>query len=188
MYSKRGQDAVQLLPKYLADARSVTKYSATTSPNGALQLGVAELLMLEDWLVPALNEDHLKQKQGSDEEEAISMKGDSIYYQATPGREDFRRAMIQYMEDLLRIEGGRVNEGNLVVGAGCNAVLENLCIVLADPGDTILIPTPYYAAFEFDLSARADLHVQPVQTQLFHHDKEKASSTTAQSTFLDPTI
>mmetsp|Transcript_15715 Transcript_15715/g.34991 ORF Transcript_15715/g.34991 Transcript_15715/m.34991 type:complete len:364 (-) Transcript_15715:117-1208(-) len=56
----------------------------------------------------------------------------------------------------------------MVVGAGCNAVLENLCICLANPGEGVLIPTPYYAAFEFDLVARAGLDIIPVPT-LGHH-------------------
>ena len=43
----------------------------------------------------------------------------------------------------------------IILGAGCNAVLENLCMCLAEPGDAVMIPTPYYAAFEFDLAARA---------------------------------
>jgi len=50
----------------------------------------------------------------------------------------------------------------LVVGAGCNAVLENLLFTIAEAGEGVLIPRPYYAAFEFDLAARADLKVLPV--------------------------
>jgi len=57
----------------------------------------------------------------------------------------------------------------LIVGAGCNAVLENLCFCLSEPGDAVLVPTPYYAAFEFDLGARAGLKVEPVTT--FSHYK-----------------
>jgi hypothetical protein len=32
---------------------------------------------------------------------------------------------------------------------------------LADPGDAVLIPSPYYAAFEFDLAARAGCVIVP---------------------------
>jgi aspartate/methionine/tyrosine aminotransferase len=152
--SARGQRAVQLLPTYLADARSVEKYSPQY-PNGALQLGVAESQMLEDWLVPALNID-------------LKVSPDCIYYQPTPGRQGFRTAMASYMEDMLDLDKGRIDTEGLVVGAGCNAVLENLCICLAEAGDAVLIPTPYYAAFEFDLVARADLYVQAVTTRDHH--------------------
>lgn len=152
--SSRGRDAVNLLPSYLADARSVAKYSKE-NPNGALQLGVAESLMLEDWLVPALN---LK----------VNVPADAIYYQPTQGRSDFVATMASYIEQLLDLKASRLRKENLIVGAGCNAVLENLCFTLAEAGESVLIPTPYYAAFEFDLVARIGLRVEPVTTQAYH--------------------
>ena len=135
-----------LLPTYLADARAVEKYSPST-PNGALQLSVAENQMLEDLLVPSLTEFST----------SIPFPADAIYYQPTHGRESFRRAMGGYLSNLLGLsqKGVSLDADGIVVGAGCNAVLENLCLCLAEPGESVLIPTPYYAAFEFDLVARA---------------------------------
>ena len=152
--SRRGQEAVKLLPSYLADARSVEKYSPET-PQGALQLGVAESQLCEDLLVPALNE-------------KVQFDAGCIYYQPTPGRPGMRNAMAKYIEELMGLPDGRLDPEGLVVGAGCNAVLENLCLCLAEPGEAVLIPKPYYAAFEFDLVARAGLSVQPVSIQEFH--------------------
>lgn len=37
-------------------------------------------------------------------------------------------------------------------------------MVLANPGNAVLIPTPSYAAFEFDLVPRASRHIVPVNT------------------------
>lgn len=148
-HSQRGVDAVSLLPTYLADAREVQRYSPET-PHGALQLGVAENQMLEDLLVPALSQ-------------FGSFSADCIYYQPTHGRPSFRTAFCEYLKRALRLSRDLDPEG-LVVGAGCNAVLENLCITLAEPGEGVLIPTPYYAAFEFDLVARAGLSILPVNT------------------------
>jgi hypothetical protein len=139
----RASKACELLPTYLADARAVQKYSADT-PDGALQLSVAENQMLEDLLIPSLQEFYSTQ----------AFPADAIYYQPTHGRPSFRNAFCGYLEDLLQLTGPMDREG-IVVGAGCNAVLENLCICLAEPGEGVLIPTPYYAAFEFDLVARA---------------------------------
>lgn len=147
--SSRGLQAVSLLPSYLADARSVTKYSPET-PEGALQLGVAESQLLPDLLTEALNV-------------PVSLQADAIYYQPTPGRESLRQAMADYTKDMLKLSRDLDPEG-MIVGAGCNAVLENLCFCLAEAGDAVLIPTPYYAAFEFDLVARAQLHIQSVHT------------------------
>lgn len=152
--SVRGRAAVALLPSYLADARAVQQYSPS-NPQGALQLGVAESQMLEDWLVPALNT-------------VPELTADAIYYQPTPGRDDFKETFATYIEDLCGLSPNRLQTEGLIVGAGCNAVLENLCFTLADAGDSVLIPTPYYAAFEFDLVARAALTVEAVTTEAYH--------------------
>ena len=139
----RASKAVKLLPSYLADARAVQKYSPST-PNGALQLGVAENQMVEDLLVPALTEFAATQ----------TFPPDAIYYQPTQGRESCRTIFAAYLEDLLGLSKTLDVDG-IVIGAGCNTVLENLCFCLAESGEGVMIPTPYYAAFEFDLVARA---------------------------------
>lgn len=139
----RAARACELLPTYLSDARAVEKYSPST-PHGALQLSVAENKMLEDILVPSLTEFSSAQE----------FPANAIYYQPTHGRESFRKAFCDYLQDLLGLSKELDCEG-IVVGAGCNAVLENLCLCLAEPGEGVMIPTPYYAAFEFDLVARA---------------------------------
>jgi aspartate/methionine/tyrosine aminotransferase len=161
-YSQRGIDAVKLLPTYLADARAVEKYNAKSCPQGALQLSVAENQMLEDMLVPALTD------FGSQQDFAA----DLIYYQPTQGRPGLRSAFGAYLERLLQLSSP-LNPDCLVVGAGCNAVLENLCLCLANAGDAVLIPTPYYAAFEFDLQARANLRIVPVNTMQKDYSMEK---------------
>jgi hypothetical protein len=142
----RAQAAVNLLPTYLADARACQKFCPDTALDGALQLSVAENKMLEDLLIPSIKEFS----------STADFPADAIYYQPTHGRESFRMAMAAYLEDLLQLSSpmGMDPEG-IVVGAGCNAVLENLCLCLAGPSEGVLIPTPYYAAFEFDLVARA---------------------------------
>lgn len=152
--SERGQQVAGFIPNYLKDARDIETYSAADSPDGALQLGVAESLMLEDWLLPVFNRQELH-----------TFQSDQIYYQATLGRQDFRHTFAGYIEIMLNLPRGRINaDQGLVLGAGCNAVLENLCFTLADQGDSVLIPRPYYAAFEFDLAARAGLRIEAVGT------------------------
>lgn len=166
--SPRAKKAVDLLPVYLADARAVQTYDKDLHPEGALQLGVAESLLLEDLLMPVLK----------DPEMSVNALGpDCIYYQPTPGREGFRQAMAGYIEETVGLPKGRIDTDGLVVGAGCNAVLENLCFCLTDPGDAVLVPTPYYAAFEFDLVARAGLTVQSVTTMEYQKDADDADAT-----------
>ena len=150
---------------YLTDARAVDRYCPDTCPDGALQLSVAENQMLEDLLVPAVRE--FASASSTEDVDKQTFYADMIYYQPTPGRPLLRRAMADYLQRILSLPGSLDAEG-MVVGAGCNAVLENLCICLAEPGEGVLIPTPYYAAFEFDLVARAGLDIVPVPTMAHH--------------------
>lgn len=55
----------------------------------------------------------------------------------------FLQAMASYMEE---IRGGRAtfDPEQLVLTAGATAANELLTFILADPGDALLVPTPYY--------------------------------------------
>lgn len=151
--STRGTRAVELLPVYLTDARAVDRYCPDTCPDGALQLSVAENQMLEDMLVPAVRD--FASASSTEEEDKQTFYADMIYYQPTPGRPSLRRAMADYLQRILSLPGSLDAEG-MVVGAGCNAVLENLCICLAEPGEGVLIPTPTMQLSSLILSPERD--------------------------------
>jgi 1-aminocyclopropane-1-carboxylate synthase len=219
--SSRAQAAIQLLPSYLVDARAVTKYSPIASPEGALQLSVAENQLCElpitglIGIVENGGEEEEGGRGGADSSSAASnrqemtltdvlsqlasskcprpsdcdattssngnvFQRDMIYYQPTQGVPSLRRAMANYLQSLLLATNTESSSStstsrqfkpdNIILGAGCNAVLENLCMCLANPGDAALIPTPYYASFEFDLSSRAGCHIVPVNTFRHHPD------------------
>jgi aspartate/methionine/tyrosine aminotransferase len=42
-----------------------------------------------------------------------------------------------------------------------SAILDNLFFCICDAGDSVLIPAPYYPAFDNDLQAKCDLHPTP---------------------------
>lgn len=50
-------------------------------------------------------------------------------------------------EDALK----QVDPENVVLGSGCASLLNSLFYTLAEEGDAVLIPAPYYAAFESDM-------------------------------------
>ena len=222
--SARAQAAIKLLPSYIADARAVKKYSPISSPEGALQLSVAENQLCElpitgmigivesgqsegvmqggeglgvpfacnreemtlTEVLSKLASSNLPRPSDIDGGDAITtgnvFQREMIYYQPTQGIPSLRRVMANYLQRLLLSPSNmqslsssrQFNPDNLILGAGCNAVLENLCMCLANPGDAVLIPTPYYASFEFDLSARAGCHIIPVNTFSHHPDGQTA--------------
>ncbi|KAL7541439.1 hypothetical protein ACHAXR_011642 [Thalassiosira sp. AJA248-18] len=200
--SNRAQAAIKLLPSYLIDARAITQYSPAT-PEGALQLSVAEnqlselpvggLVGIEEStqaggiatvgkkdmrLVDVLSQLASSNIARPSDDGARAMhvfERDMVYYQPTQGVPGLRQGMADYLQSLLLPSSSvKFNPENIILGAGCNAVLENLCMVIANPGDAVLIPTPYYAAFEFDLVARAGCHIVPVNT-FNHHDDDVPS-------------
>ncbi len=183
--SSRGRNAVSLLPVYLTDARAVTQYDPINAPDGALQLSVAENQMLEDLLVPALRKFSTSNEQSDSNNEIEGLfESDQIYYQQTHGRQGLREAMAGYLGRILKFSPDQSFDlEGMVLGAGCNAVLENLCFCLTEPGDAVLLPTPYYAAFEFDLGARAGLNIVPVNTMEFNDTDFTTDGTVPQSCY-----
>ena len=120
---------------------------------------------------------------------SLTFEKDMIYYQPTQGSPGLRSAMGNYPHDLLLSTSSSSTTSssssrtfhpeNIILGAGCNAVLENLCMCLTEPGDAVMIPTPYYAAFEFDLVARAGCEIVSVNTLDFHNESPPSSSSSS---------
>jgi len=51
-------------------------------------------------------------------------------------------------------QGLEVNPEDIVVQTGCGAILSNMFQLLCEPGESVLIPAPYYPAFENDMKVR----------------------------------
>ena len=51
----------------------------------------------------------------------------------------------------------KVHPGELCISAGCGAILDNLFMCITEPNDGVLIPAPYYPAFDNDLRVRLSL-------------------------------
>ncbi|GMH70249.1 hypothetical protein TrRE_jg1110 [Triparma retinervis] len=83
---------------------------------------------------------------------------DSIYYQDTRGMEGCRKAVARHLTKLAGTEK-EVDHEKVIISAGCNAVLETLFSIICDPGDVVMVPSPYYATFKFDLGCRSGVLV-----------------------------
>lgn len=68
---------------------------------------------------------------------------ENALFQDYHGLKSFRQAMASFME---QIRGGRAkfDPERIVLTAGATAANELLTFILADPGDALLVPTPYY--------------------------------------------
>ena len=89
-----------------------------------------------------LLEEYLE-KQKDDGVAEISRFRENALFQDYHGLVCFRKAMASFME---KIRGGRArfDPDRVVITAGATAANELLTFILADPGDALLLPTPYY--------------------------------------------
>lgn len=72
-------------------------------------------------------------------------------YQPAGGTESFVGALASYFTHVL---GVTVDPSSIFTGAGAASAIEQLCFSIADPGDSLLVPAPYYPGFDLDVPAR----------------------------------
>ncbi|KAL6974685.1 1-aminocyclopropane-1-carboxylate synthase 7 [Sarracenia purpurea var. burkii] len=132
-------------------------YDELNNPNGVIQMGLAENQVSFDML-----EEYLEQhSEAAGWGKNVSGFRENALFQDYHGLQCFREGMASFME---QIRGGRArfNPDRIVLTAGATAANELLTFILADPGDALLVPTPYYPGFDRDLRWRTGVKIIPV--------------------------
>ncbi|KAF8393514.1 hypothetical protein HHK36_021758 [Tetracentron sinense] len=132
-------------------------YDESKNPSGVIQMGLAENQVSFDLL-----EEYLEQhSEAANWGNGISGFRENALFQDYHGLKSFRKAMASFME---QIRGGRAkfDPDRVVLTAGATAANELLTFILADPGDALLVPTPYYPGFDRDLRWRTGVKIVPV--------------------------
>ncbi|KAI3447093.1 hypothetical protein Pfo_003758 [Paulownia fortunei] len=132
-------------------------YDELCNPSGVIQMGLAENQVSFDLLEQYLE----KHSEATNNGSKTSGFRENALFQDYHGLLSFRKAMASFME---QIRGGRAkfNPDRVVITAGATAANELLTFILADPGDALLIPTPYYPGFDRDLRWRTGVNIIPV--------------------------
>ncbi|XP_062208365.1 1-aminocyclopropane-1-carboxylate synthase 5-like [Phragmites australis] len=137
-------------------------YDAVSNPSGVIQMGLAENQVSFDLLEGYLRE-HPEAAAwgGAGAGSGVASFRDNALFQDYHGLKAFRKAMASFME---KIRGGkaRFHPDRIVLTAGATASNELLTFILANPGDALLIPTPYYPGFDRDLRWRTGVNIVPV--------------------------
>ncbi|PIA64418.1 hypothetical protein AQUCO_00100119v1 [Aquilegia coerulea] len=136
-------------------------YHESNNPEGVIQMGLAENQVSFDLLEKYLEQHSEASNWGRGT--GISAFRENALYQDYHGLETFRKAMASFME---KIRGGRAkfDPDRVVLTAGATAANELLTFILADPGDALLVPTPYYPGFDRDLRWRTGVKIVPIHT------------------------
>jgi aspartate/methionine/tyrosine aminotransferase len=121
-------------------------YHATDNPRGYVNLGTAENRLLDDLLEPLLTG---------------AKRTSPAHYGPPHGSPELRAAVAGLLG---RTWHAPVDPEDLVVVAGATAALDIAATVVCDPGDVVLVPAPYYSAFDTDLTGRSGARLVPVPT------------------------
>ncbi|KAL7160024.1 hypothetical protein ABFS83_01G067200 [Erythranthe nasuta] len=133
-------------------------YHPTKNPNGVIQMGLAEnqlsFDLVQEW-VKKNPKASICTNEGADDFKEIAI------FQDYHGLPEFRNAVARFME---RVRGNRVrfDPNRIVMSGGATGAQETLAFCLADSGDALLVPTPYYPGNDRDLTWRTGIQLLPV--------------------------
>ncbi|KAI3936671.1 hypothetical protein MKX01_034100 [Papaver californicum] len=129
-------------------------YDEINNPTGVIQTGLAENQVSFDLLEEYL-ENNAEKQPTTRKTSGISGFRENALYQDYHGLQSFRKAMASFMG---KIRGDKVKfDSERVV-----LTAELLTFILANPGDALLAPTPYYPGFDRDLRWRTRVNIVSV--------------------------
>ncbi len=121
-------------------------YDLDQNPTGYINLGTAENQLMRDVLAPRLNAPR-------------RVTAEDVRYAPLHGTATLREAVAAFLSRCWRAD---VDPEDLMVVSGATAALDIVASALCDPGQAILVPAPYYSAFDTDLCGRSGARLIPV--------------------------
>lgn len=132
-------------------------YDKKSNPNGAILMSIAENKLCNELMVKRMQEH---------QQLPLSM----MNYTDGTGVARLKAIMADTLSDVVFNLGAhgesepieRVNPAQIVISTGCTGLLFQLGVLLFEAGDSMLIPTPYYPAFDQDFGFLGGVHRIPV--------------------------
>ncbi|XP_059173665.1 1-aminocyclopropane-1-carboxylate synthase-like protein 1 [Physella acuta] len=150
--SSRGQDMLTqgtYIQPFFARVRQ-NRYHPVDNPRGIADLGLAENKLCEDMWEQKLGPAVLAPEDGS-----------LLYYEKATGNIGFKETMKKFIEKRFKARHP-LSTDNIFITNGVTVVLEALAFALADPGDFIMVMSPYYYRIKNDLYERPTVNVLEV--------------------------
>lgn len=129
--------------------RKRDRFHPVDNPGGYIGLCIAENLLVSDLLLDKMAE-------------CRNVGARSLAYDDWVGSPEFRSTVAAFMGDAFM--GRPIDPAHLYSLAGASAVVEAFFYAVADPGDSVLIPTPSYAGFWADIEGRDEVKIVPVHS------------------------
>jgi aspartate/methionine/tyrosine aminotransferase len=114
-------------------------YDDQLNPNGICNCGVAENYLCENELIEKLRSIDVWQTK-------------HMYYPDSLGQKTLRETLCRFFQKIFHLEYQLYPE-RMIISCGLSGIMSLLSYVLGDPNDVFLIPSPYYTAFDHDISA-----------------------------------
>lgn len=141
-------------------------YDPETNPDGWIIAAAAEnKLVYEDVMAPKLCAAHAKLSENLEHEKF------SPYYGDMRGMPNVRKAVAGLMETIV-VKTKKLDPDCICITPGVTSAVDMMAYVLANPGEGVLVPAPYYPAFDNDLSRRS--HLVPCKAYMERVSIEKA--------------
>jgi aspartate/methionine/tyrosine aminotransferase len=118
---------------------SLNRYDETTNPSGIINFGVAENMLCESELVEKLNA-------------AQKWLAPMNYYGNPAGEKELRQELCNFFEEHLLIDKKELTLDRMMITSGASGGFVTYCYMLANPGDAVLIPSPYYTMIDHYVS------------------------------------
>ncbi|CAG5130569.1 unnamed protein product [Candidula unifasciata] len=150
--SKQALACVQMTSLSGSHFRAVrsNRYNPIDNPEGVVDFGLAENKLCEDLLIEKMS--------------AIAKLPEPkelLYYEKATGNVGFRQSMSRFIEKMFHAYDS-ISADNVFITNGVTVIMEAVAFAFADPGDYIMVPSPYYYRTIFDIFERPGVHVLDV--------------------------
>ena len=152
--AQNAQKSSSLLLSGLVKAQA-NPYS-TSNPSGIINLGTAE---------NKLSQTRLQRKcQSLLTDLGQQDPPDWLYYGSFHGSDKLRSALADFFNRHLN-PSEPLTSDHISTASGCGSIVANLTQALVNPGEGVLVPTPYYGGFDLDLCLYSLATLIPVPTE-----------------------
>lgn len=138
-------------------------FDDVSNTQGAILMSVAENKLCGDIILERLHNHAAFEKK-------------MLNYTDGTGLPTFKAVVADTMNDIvfkLPSEVPRVKPEQIVISAGCTGLLFQLSVIMFERGDSILIPTPYYPAFDHDFGNLGGVFRIPVDPTSANYDLDR---------------